>query len=272
MAKTYLEDHPPARSQYRSPRRAAVTGAIVVHTAEITADVDGLDLAAEAIAAFISRRTDGPGSYHSVVDSDTTVRVGRYEWEMYHDGTGGNRWSLGLSFACRAAQWPLLPDQWVAGALRNGAAEAANMARWVRSTVGVVVPGRRITAAEYRAGKPGFVGHGELDPGRRTDPGLDFPWDEFLAYFGAEMAPRPSTTPTSKETLMGIYRQALDDVDALYHAYQGEVEAGTAEHDARIDNLRIWGRDLAVKIVRNGEDPRPTLRFLELHLAAEASK
>ena len=175
----YLEDNPPARSQWRSPRRAEVTGAIVVHTAESQTDVSPPDSGAENVASFISRRSD-PGSYHSIVDSDTTVHLGRYLWEMFGEGTGGNRWALHLSFACQAHQWPTLPISWVQGAIEQGAREAAAMAHWVHAETGVVVPPRTITRDEYRAGKPGFIAHGTVDPGRRSDPGAQFPWDVFL--------------------------------------------------------------------------------------------
>ena len=48
----YLEDHRPARRQFYRTRRAAVTGAIVVHTAENTTDLVLPDAGAEGVARF----------------------------------------------------------------------------------------------------------------------------------------------------------------------------------------------------------------------------
>lgn len=263
----YLEEHPPARTQYRSVRRSPVTGAIVVHTAENITDTDPPDGGAEAVARFISTRTDAPGSYHTVVDSDTIVDVGRYEWEMFHEGTGGNRWSLGLSFACQAASWSRLPRAWVTGAIRNGGLEAATMAAWVKSTVGVTVPAKRITPTQYRNGEPGFISHAELDPGRRTDPGADFPWDDFLAqyvlYAGGEVPVADWCVPGNRKAVIEQSQQLLADegyytgpIDAdWYTGSAGALDALLAdrnqartERDTAIDerDTAITARDAAL--------------------------
>lgn len=176
----YLADHPPAIRQFRTNRRAEVAGSIVVHTAENHPDLTLPDHGAEGVARFISRRTDTAGSYHTVVDSDSAVRLGSYSWEMFGEGTGGNRWALHLSFACQADQWPNLPGSWVSGAITNGASAARDMAEWVKESRGITIPAKRITAAQYRAGAPGFIGHAEVDPRRRSDPGAGFPWETFL--------------------------------------------------------------------------------------------
>jgi hypothetical protein len=175
----FLVAHPPARSQFVAPRREEVSGVIAVHTAENAPDFVAFDGGAEAVARFIQHRTD-PGSYHDLVDSDSIVDVVPYGYEAFHDGTGTNRHSLGLSIATRADVWPLAPQAWRAGAVENAARAAARMARYVHKRTGRVVPARRITAAQARARTPGFISHAELDPTRRTDPGAAFPWAQFL--------------------------------------------------------------------------------------------
>lgn len=209
---TYLEDHPPARPQYRKPRRGRITGAIVLHDAENATDQTGPDTGAEAVARFIATRTT-PGSYHTVVDSDSIVRLVPYDWEAFHEGTGGNRWSLGLSFAYGSQSMP--SAAWWPGALRNGAIEARAMSDYVKATVGFSIPARRITADQYRVGYAGFISHAELDPRRRKDP-VGFPWDPFLRLYAAVPPSTVSPTPQPpQENPMAVPQPTLGEFETF---------------------------------------------------------
>ena len=194
----YLIDHPPVRSQFRSPRHEDPSGVVGVHTAENTPDYVAFDGGAEAVARFIQSRTD-PGSYHTLADSDSILRMVDYDDEAFHDGTGTNRHSFGLSVATRADVWPLAPKRWRDGAVEQAAQGAADYARWIKAEHGIVIPAERITADEARNRRPGFVSHAQLDPTRRTDPGKDFPWSTFLARFKALTLPQPAPPPPPPE-------------------------------------------------------------------------
>lgn len=182
---TYLQKHRPAQTQFR-PRRAKPTGCIVVHTAESTPDTLGVDGGAEAVAAFIARRSDY-GSYHVLADSDSRIRLVPFAQAAYGDGTGSNEWAIHVSGATTAAAWARLSPEYRAAIVIQMALGAATAARWLKRTHGIDVPAKRITRAESEAGLPGFISHGERDPGRRSDPGEDFPWDLFLATFRKAM-------------------------------------------------------------------------------------
>lgn len=177
----YLDDHPPARRQFR-PRAEKPSGLIVVHTAESALDMIGVDTGAEDVAAFIARRTD-PGSYHRIADSDSVVALVRFDQAAYGDGTGSNDFAIHVSFACKATGWAGMAPARRLAIIRQGAAAAYEAAVWLKEAHGIEVPPARVTRAESEAREPGFISHGERDPGRRTDPGADFPWPVFLREF-----------------------------------------------------------------------------------------
>jgi hypothetical protein len=183
----YLDDNPPVRSQFRLPRREDPSGVAVVHTAENTPDYVAFDGGAESVANFIRNRTD-PGSYHELCDSDSAINLVRYDAEAYHDATGSNPHSFGVSAATRADVWPLAPPEWRNGCIRNMALASARYAAWCRTHYGIMIPARRITRAESEGRVPGFISHAERDPERRTDPGRWFPWDQFLDEYARLMA------------------------------------------------------------------------------------
>lgn len=223
----FLDDFPPRRSQFRYPRRAEPSGVVVVHSAENTPDFVAYDGGAEAVANFIRNRPDA-GSYHDLVDSDSTINVVRYDCEAYHDGTGSNPHSYGVSVATRADVWPLAPPAWRDGAVCQAAAAAARYATWLRARNGIVIPARRITRAQSDARVPGFLSHAERDPARRTDPGPGFPWNAFLAEF-ARLTTTPDT-PTTEDDDMAAPARVIyvpndpDGRDVFMAVGEGYVE------------------------------------------------
>lgn len=181
---TYLETHPPKIRQFRSPRRAKPSGLIVIHTAESVMDTVGPDTGAENVAAWIVDR-DTYGSYHIIVDSDSRLRLVPFDAEAYGDGTGSNPFAIHISFACAAADWPRMTAEKRLAFIRNGAQAAHEAAEWLKNVHGIEVPPARVTRAESEAREPGFISHGERDPGRRSDPGAAFPWSVFMREFVA---------------------------------------------------------------------------------------
>lgn len=184
----YLIEHPPRVRQFRT-RGTKPSGVVVVHTAESTPDWVGPDSGAEAVANFIANRSDY-GSYHDLADSDSLIQLVPYHLQAYHDGTGSNPHSYGVSGATQAAKWNQASPEWRRATVRNMARGAARYAKWVKRKHGITIPARRISKAESDRQVPGFISHGERDPGRRSDPGADFPWDLFLSDYKRFMQPK----------------------------------------------------------------------------------
>ena len=177
----YLIDNPPRRSQF-SDRGVTISGVIVVHTAENAPDTIGPDGAAEAVARFIRDRTT-PGSYHWLADSDSLIELVPMSKAAYGDGTGSNSHAVHISAATQAHRWASMSREWKTGTVRNMAKAAHEASNMLERVHGVRIPARRVTREQSDRRVEGFISHGERDPGRRSDPGADFPWSMFLDFY-----------------------------------------------------------------------------------------
>jgi len=238
----YLVDHPPVRDQFRSPRREEPSGVTVLHTAENTPDTVATDGGAEAVARFIVTRTT-PGSYHTLVDSDSRLRLIPWEMEAYQDGTGSNRHAVGLSVATRADWWPWAPKAWRDGAIENLAQAAAEYARWLYARRGIVIPPRRITREESERRVPGFISHAERDPDRRSDPGAWFPWTQFLTRY-AELTADLGNTPL-EDDMNADQERKLDEALGLLRSLVPRPPQPVTMHGERIGQVSADGKPAA---------------------------
>lgn len=245
----YLVDNPPRVRQYRRPRRAQPSGVIVVHTAESLPDETGPDTGAENVARFIRDRTNY-GSYHDLADSDSLINLVPYDAEAYHDGTGSNPHSYGVSAATQAHEWKSLPGGWVDATVDNMARAAARYATWLKVNHGIKIPARRINRAQSEKRVPGFLSHAERDPRRRTDPGADFPWAQFLNRFEDHYLGEDDM-PTADEIARAVW---------AWDAREYWDEDGNRVRDRRSASDMLWSTHRAslggtwnVRVRRGGE-------------------
>lgn len=256
MADAYLREHLGKHyKQYRSGRRATPTGLIVLHTFEAPVWTTAIR------GAEIIRTMARQASYHRIGDADRNeVQVVRYSDEAWHDGTGSNRYSIGISLMMRAKDWPNLKASEREALLATMVSMAVNAAAWLKDEHGIVVPARRVSKTQSNAGAAGFISHGQRDPSRRSDPGDGFPWTEFLARFAdssnqpkGNTVPSKITFPGSRDATIRRIQEAVgftgDDVDGDPFTRTAEAAEALAvdrdkysamahEYDGRIKDLQ----------------------------------
>lgn len=178
----YLQKNAPRIKQFRKGRRKKIKPVIVLHTAESVSDTVGEDTKAEAVARFVRTRTTY-GSYHLIGDRDSIIQLVSFSDEAFHDGTGSNSWSIGISLAMKSADWTKKSfpvDQYL-----NSMVQMAGVASdWLERNGYGEVKAKRLTKAQSNlADANGFISHGDRDPSRRSDPGVAFPWANFLDMY-----------------------------------------------------------------------------------------
>lgn len=156
----YLIDNPPASQQFYPSRNAGLSGGVVIHTTEGS----GGGTAAENTAGFISRRSD-PGSYHCIVDVDSTVMMMPDEYTAFGVAASGyNSKCWMIAIAARSSD--LNPDspETQAEIDRMGAEIAAF---WQRN--GIDIPSALNFIGEDVKNRPGLAHHGDVQPWDRSD-------------------------------------------------------------------------------------------------------
>ena len=257
----YLYEHPNRHAPVRAngvrfhghPTRTggARPRVIVVHTTESAFDQIGEDTGAEGVARFQST-TDRPSSYHRIVDRDSTMLQLPDEATAF-GAVGLNTVGLHVSLAMRAADWS---DPAKAAAAEPALQRAAGIALKWSSAYGI--PLRLITRQQALSGTAGVIGHGMADPGRRSDPGKDFPWQRFLAL-AADLDVQEDDMPLTREDA----RMLADAVwnDRRTHAGQPENVPGDVLFST-LAAVHALGRDeaaaserLAALIAADDVDP-----------------
>jgi hypothetical protein len=167
----YLLDNPnPTGPNFRTYRRDSIR-LIVLHTAEVLPDYDPPDTTAEWLAKYAATTTRDV-SWHVSVDSDSTIYMLPDHYTAWHV-RGYNDTGLGVEMCTQHFRWWQNP-KYDLDLMKNTAQVCA---KWALLHG---IPVRKITAYEAQKGKKGFIGHSDLDPTRRKDPGPAFPWDIFL--------------------------------------------------------------------------------------------
>lgn len=205
---TYLLESRKQRTpQWNRVRRynSKPSGVCVIHTAEGNG--------ASNVLNWICTRPDY-GSYHRLVDAGSTLKLAPWSAETFHCRVT-NPHSVGISAAVFAKDWKKLGADGRTIVDRM-AIEAADFVTDMKGR-GITVPIKRISRTDALAKKPGFLAHGDTDPGRRSDPGKDFDWAYFFErvkhHLGQDSTtpPAPKPTPAPKPApAKGYYTRVID--------------------------------------------------------------
>lgn len=180
----------PVGNYYPTRNEKIVCG--VMHITAGATDYNGPDTSAEGTLNWFKQKGSNV-SIHGIVDSDTVQDCLPDEYTAWH-AKGYNSCSIGLEIGTGQVDWRKAPQAWVDATIRNAAKWWAP--RIVKWKIPLVKVGKAAVDAERRKGaaaKPvGFIGHGDLDPANRSDPGLvrgvdTFPWALFFTYAQQEV-------------------------------------------------------------------------------------
>lgn len=248
---TYFERHRQRYTQWQRKRRNGFSAVpqVVVHTYEAPAG-----RSAEAGARYLLTRAT-PGSYHWLADAlGDSLHLAPWSAETWHC-VPSNNWSVGISMMAHAAGWSKLTETQRDNLVNGAALGAHRFSRWCVAQGLGPVPARRITRAQAMRREAGFISHGEMDPGRRSDPGAGFPWSQFFAEFrrleagnkGSGDAPAPTPTPEdwfTMATLSDLKAAIKEHTDPIPRRILAQgIDLTTAQQKALATGRKTWRLD-----------------------------
>ena len=168
------------RGWYYASRRKQIRG-ITVHSPQALDPAGVGDGTAEQVARYFAQ-VDRPASAHVNVDSDSIVELLPDDYTAFH-AAGVNSETLG-------AETGWLFDSWTDDPAKTDKAMRL-FAQWAAPRcVAYDIPLVRVQLkADWDDGARGFLEHSITEgwrgrPGRRRDPGPDFPWTLFFMHLG----------------------------------------------------------------------------------------
>lgn len=238
--------HAPVRSNGKRfwgyPERSKPVRLIVIHTAENAPDYVGEDGGAEAVARY-QASVERPSSYHELVDSDSFVPM-LPDVAVAFGARGANADGIHLSVATQARLWHTKPKSWRDATVARLATRAKVRAERHH------IPVRQLTRAQIADGHTkGFASHADTEavfgtPGRRSDPGANFPWTDFFSLIKSE---EDDMTDDDRELLRGVA-----DSLARIEKQLGGRKVGDDLFRLRMDS-RALGRRHDMEVDVNGD-------------------
>jgi hypothetical protein len=246
----YLLDRQVAHGpKWYTSRRQPIL-AVVEHVTAGLEDLDTLDdHSAERTAAYAAT-TDRKVSWHEGTDADSTISLLPDTHTAFHVA-GYNSCTLGREISKRHTDWRTMPPHWTRATLANAAvADARWCRRWGIPIRKATRPDLDAAITRWRNGGPaipvGFVAHWELDPSRRSDPGLHqgrdtFPWRSYLELVAHHVNGTPLEDPDMPAPVLALLREKPGP-GAPWHCYRIDgIVASWCPTTEAIDTARYLG-------------------------------